>query len=231
MLFRQLFDRESCTYSYLLADESAKEAVLIDPVLECTDRDMSLIAELGLTLTATVETHVHADHITGADVLRQRLGSQVIVPANAGVVGADREVADGDTIVFGQCELEVCATPGHTATCTSYVCAAQGMVFTGDLLMIRGCGRTDFQGGCAKTLYESVHSCVLSRPDHTRIYPGHDYKGRTMTTVGEEKAHNPRLGGGRTVEQFEAIMAGLGLAQPKKIHIAVPANLNAGAAG
>lgn len=229
MVFRQLFCRQSCTYTYLLADPDSGDAVIIDPVLEHVDRDMQLLAELGLTLRATVETHVHADHVTGASVLRDRLGSQVIVPMNSGVQGADRMVGAGDTIVFGRHALEVRPTPGHTEACTSYTLPDPPMAFTGDALFVRGCGRTDFQGGDARTLYSSVHGHLLSLPDGARIYPGHDYKGRTVSTVAEEKAHNPRLGGGNTVDDFVTIMDGLNLAHPKLMHIAVPANLRAGA--
>ena len=228
MLFRQLFDRTSCTYTYLLADPDSHEAVLIDPVVELVDRDVQLLEELGLTLVATVETHVHADHVTGAAALRERLGSQVVVPVGAGVQGADRPVGAGDVIGFGRFELEVRPTPGHTEACTSYVLQDPPMAFTGDALFVRGCGRTDFQGGDARTLYASVHGQLLSLPDHAKLYPGHDYKGRTVTTVSEEKQHNPRLGGGNSVADFVAIMDGLNLADPKLMHVAVPANLRAG---
>ncbi|MFK7928970.1 MAG: MBL fold metallo-hydrolase [Myxococcota bacterium] len=230
MVFRQLFDRETCTYTYLVGDEQTGLAVLIDSVLECVDRDATLIEELGLSLIATLETHIHADHVTAASALRARLGSQVWVPAVAGVQGADRELAHGETVTVGALSLEVRATPGHTSTCTTYVLhGGPTLAFTGDALMIRGCGRTDFQQGCAETLYGSVHEQILSLPDDTLVYPGHDYKGRTRSTVAEEKAFNPRLGGGRTVQDFEAIMAGLKLAQPQRIDVAVPANLRAGA--
>lgn len=229
MIFRQLFDRVSCTYTYLLADKATGEAILIDPVDTLVDRDAQLLEELGLTLIASVETHVHADHITGASLLRDKLGSKVIVPRSGGVSGADREVGAGDLIVFGDHQIEVRPTPGHTETCTSYVCHEAGMVFTGDTLFVRGCGRTDFQGGDARQLYTSVHEQILSLPDSTLIYPGHDYKGRTVTTVAEEKVWNPRLGGGKTADEFVAIMEGLNLADPKLMHVAVPANLEAGA--
>ena len=231
MLFRQLFDRTSCTYTYLLADPDSHEAVLIDPVVELVDRDVQLLEELGLTLVATVETHVHADHVTGAAALRERLGSQVVVPVGSGVQGADRQVGAGDVIGFGRFELEVRPTPGHTEACTSYVLQDPPMAFTGDALFVRGCGRTDFQGGDARTLYASVHGQLLSLPDHAKLYPGHDYKGRTVTTVSEEKQHNPRLGGGNSVADFVAIMDGLNLADPKLMHVAVPANLRAGEPG
>ena len=225
MFFRQLFDRATSTYTYLLADPASGEAVLIDPVLEMAERDLGLLRELGFTLVASIETHVHADHVTGAWTLKQATGCQIVYPV-AGGVEADRLVGAGDTIAFGGHTLEVRPTPGHTAGCTSYVAA--GRVFTGDALMVRGCGRTDFQQGDAATLFHSVWTQILSLPDDTVVYPGHDYKGRTASTVGEEKAHNPRLGGGRTVEQFTAIMDGLGLAYPARIHLALPGNKRLG---
>jgi sulfur dioxygenase len=227
MLFRQLFDRESCTYTYLLADE--REAVLIDPVLQHVDRDAQIIQELRLDLKFTLETHIHADHITGAATLRDRLGSQAVISEAGQALCADRAVNHGDVIRFGQRHLSVLATPGHTSSCVSYLLDDESLAFTGDALMVRGCGRTDFQNGDAATLYQSVHSQILSLPARCRLYPGHDYEGRAMTTVAEELTHNPRLGGGRTVDQFVEIMDQLKLPQPAKIDIAVPANLKCGA--
>lgn len=228
MLFRQLFDRESCTYTYLLADESTREAVLIDPVRELIDRDMQTLDELGLTLRYTLETHVHADHVTASGLLRQKLGSKSVLSARGGAPCVDVAAEHGDVITVGCHRIEVRATPGHTDTCTSYHVPDLGAIFTGDALLIRGCGRTDFQQGSPETLYRSIHEQVFTLPDATRVYPGHDYKGRTVSTVGEEKAHNPRLGGGRTVEQFAKIMDNLNLAPPKKLHEAVPANQRCG---
>lgn len=228
MLFRQLFDRETCTYSYLLADEDSREAVLIDPVFEQVERDMKLLEELNLKLVAVIETHVHADHITGGGELRARTGAEFCVSVRGGVEGADVSLEDGDLIRFGQHALEARSTPGHTNTCISYYVPTARMIFTGDTLLVRGCGRTDFQEGDSAALYGSVHGQILSLPGDTLIYPGHDYKGRTVTTVAEELAHNPRLGGGKTVEEFTAIMEGLNLADPKKIDVAVPANLRCG---
>jgi len=228
MIFRQLFDRESCTYTYLLADGASREAVLIDPVVELVERDLQLLRELDLHLTHTLETHVHADHVTGGSALRARLGSKTVVSRAGGAHCVDVAVEHGDVVRVGELAIEVRATPGHTSGCVSYVLASEGMVFTGDALMIRGCGRTDFQQGSASELYRSVHEQLLSLPATTRIFPGHDYKGRTMTTVAEERRFNPRLGGGRTPEEFVAIMDNLNLAHPKKMHIAVPANLRCG---
>ena len=227
MIFRQLFDRETCTYTYLLADDC--EAVLIDPVLEHVDRDAQIIDELELCLKFTLETHIHADHVTGAAGLRDKVGCLAVVSEAGQAVGADKPVRHGDVINFGTRHLTVRATPGHTDTCVTYVLDDESMAFTGDALMIRGCGRTDFQSGSAQTLFKSVHSQILSLPSSCRLYPGHDYKGRTVTTVKEELAHNPRLGGGRTVAQFIEIMDNLDLSQPARIHIAVPANLRCGA--
>jgi len=224
MIFRQLYDRETCTYTYLFGCADRREAVLIDPVLEHVARDVSLLEELGLTLVATLETHVHADHITGGGLLRAQTGSKYGVSAAGDVVGAELQLVDGDVVSFGDHKLEVRATPGHTSTCLSYYLSDAGMIFTGDALFIRGCGRTDFQEGDAGMLYRSVHEQILSLPEDTLIYPGHDYKGRTVSTVAEERAFNPRLGGGRSEEDFTALMDALKLDHPKKIDVAVPAN-------
>jgi sulfur dioxygenase len=231
MLLRQLFDAETCTYTYLLADEETREAVLIDPVLEQLDRDLELVGELGLELVNVLETHVHADHVTGASLLRARTGARTVVSRDGGAPCADVLVGDGDVIRFGKHSLEVRATPGHTDGCVTYVTADQTMAFTGDALLIRGCGRTDFQQGDPRTLYRSVHGKILTLPDACAIYPAHDYKGRTRSTVGEEKALNPRLGGGKTKDEFVAIMEGLDLAYPKKIDVALPANVRCGRLG
>jgi sulfur dioxygenase len=228
MIFRQLFDRESCTYTYLLADEQTREAVLIDPVRELIDRDAQVVSELGLTLTHTLETHVHADHVTGSGLLRQKLGSKSVLSARGGAPCVDVAVEHGDVVTFGNHRIEVRATPGHTNTCTSYYVPEMGAIFTGDALFIRGCGRTDFQEGSPETLYQSIHEQIFSLPDSTSIYPGHDYKGRTVSTVGEEKAWNPRLGGGKTIGEFAGIMNNLNLSPPKKLHEAVPANQRCG---
>lgn len=228
MIFRQLFDADTGTYTYLLADPTSREAVLIDPVRERVERDVAVIQDLGLKLLFTLETHVHADHVTGASLLKDRFGSQIVYPAASGVSGADRLVAHGDSIRFGQQALEVRATPGHTDGCVSFVTADRKRAFTGDALLIRGSGRTDFQQGDARRLFRSVHDQLLSLPDDTEIFPGHDYQGRTMSTVAEERGLNPRLGGSRTEDDFVAIMGRLQLAHPKRIDVAVPANLRLG---
>lgn len=231
MIFRQLFDRTSSTYTYLLADPATRQAVLIDPVLEHVERDRTLLADLELTLVKTLETHVHADHITGAAELKDACGSTTVVGSAAGATCADEQPGDGAWVSFGHKRLEVRHTPGHTGGCVVYVDHESRRVFTGDTLFIRGCGRTDFQAGDAATLYRSVHEQILSLPDDYAIYPGHDYQGFTSSTVAEEKAYNPRLGGGRSVEEFQAIMAGLELGLPAKIAVAVPANLRCGREG
>jgi glyoxylase-like metal-dependent hydrolase (beta-lactamase superfamily II) len=228
VIFRQLIDPETSTHTYLLADEPSHEAILIDPVLEQFDRDRTLIRELDLTLRYTLETHVHADHITAAGLFRRELGSEVAVSAAAGVAAADIQVEDGDVIRFGSTILEVCSTPGHTAGCVTYVCRKQGMAFTGDALLIRGCGRTDFQQGDASLLFDSIRNKVFALPDETLLFPGHDYKGRMLTTVGEEKRFNSRLRLDKSEADFVAIMDQLDLAYPKQVDVAVPANLECG---
>ena len=234
MLFRQLFDNESSTYTYLLADEDTHEAVLIDPVRELLERDLEILEELELKLVYALDTHVHADHVTAAGLLRERTGCQTVVNATAGALCADRRLDHGDRIEVGRVQVEARHTPGHTSGDLTYVVRdakdrdAPAMAFTGDTLLIRGCGRTDFQQGDSRSLYESVHERIFTLPDDTRVYPAHDYKGRTMSTVAEEKQHNPRLGGGKTLAEFTAIMDELHLAQPQKIDVAVPANLQCG---
>merc|ERR1712236_105800 len=226
LLFRQLFDRESCTYTYLLADTVSKEAVLIDPVIELSERDVSLVKELGLNLKYVLNTHVHADHITGTGRLKKLVpGVQSVISAKSGAE-ADVLVNDGDRITFGRQSLLVAETPGDTEGCVTYINSGAGCAFTGDTLLIRGCGRTDFQGGSADTLYSSVWSRILSLPDNTTLYPAHDYKGQTASTVGEEKRFNPRLT--KTREEFITLMGNLNLAYPKKIDMSLPANMVCG---
>jgi sulfur dioxygenase len=228
MLFRQLFDPETSSYSYLLADEQTREAVLIDSVREQVERDVELIAELELRLQAALETHVHADHVTGAGLLRDRLGCRIVVGARTGVLTADERVAEGDLIRFGRHCLEVRETPGHTEGCITYVCTEEGLAFTGDALLIRGCGRTDFQQGDAEALYRSVREKILSLPAETRLYPAHDYKGRMVTTVAEERRFNPRLGDARAPDEFVVLMRSLHLPYPRRIDEALPANMASG---
>ncbi len=226
MELRQLFDAESSTYTYLLWDESTREAALIDSVDTQIERDLQLIEELGLELKYTLETHIHADHITASGKIRERLGSKAVVHSNSKSDCADILVADGDSIKLGSQEIKIMETPGHTDTCISY--SIDGIVFTGDALLIRGCGRTDFQAGDAGQLYDSIHNKLFSLPDNTIVYPGHDYRGFRCSTIGEEKAHNPRLGKNRPKQEFVDLMNSLDLDPPKKIAEAVPGNLECG---
>lgn len=228
LIFRQLFDQQSSTFTYLLADAASREAILIDPVFEQASREVALLEELGLRLCMTAETHVHADHVTGAGLLRRKLGSRIAVSARSGAEGADTYFEDGDRLTFGARHLTVIATPGHTNGCSSFVLDDETMAFTGDCLLIRGCGRTDFQQGDPDAMYRSVHERIFSLPDDCLLYPGHDYRGSTVTSVGEERLYNPRLGGDIGLEDFRGYMLNLGLAHPNKIDIAVPANLKCG---
>lgn len=226
MLFRQLLDAESSTLTYLIADPKTREAVIIDTVFEKHDRDAKLLRELDLKLKYILETHVHADHITGAHRLKEAFGARIALGAGSGVTCADDLLADGQTVKVGDITVKALATPGHTGGCTSY--HVGNMVFTGDTLFIRGCGRTDFQQGSADLLYKSVHEKLFSLPDETLVYPGHDYNGQTASTIGEEKRHNPRLKTANSKDIFVGIMKGLKLADPKRIHEAVPANMECG---
>jgi len=228
MIFRQLFDQQSSTYTYLLADAQSRDALLIDPVFEQARRDVALVEELGLNLRWTLETHVHADHVTGAWLLRERLGSRIAISRASGARGADRYLEPGEKIAFGKRFVEARATPGHTPGCLSYVMDDRSSVFSGDALLIRGCGRTDFQEGDARTLYRSVRAGLFSLPADCLVYPGHDYRGLTATSVGEERIHNPRLAESIGEEDFVGYMQHLGLAHPKAMEQAVPANLNCG---
>jgi len=228
LVFRQLFDATSSTYTYLLGDLPSGEAVLIDPVYDNERRDLALVRECGLRLVATLDTHVHADHVTAAWLLKQRCGSEILLSRAAGAANVDRALQHGDRVSFGQRHLEVRATPGHTNGCLSYVLDDHSMAFTGDSLLIRGCGRTDFQQGSAATLYRSVREQILSLPPACLLYPGHDYRGVTVTSVAEELRFNPRLGGDASEADFTGYMQHLGLPHPKQMAVAVPANLQCG---
>ncbi|XP_028985580.1 persulfide dioxygenase ETHE1, mitochondrial [Betta splendens] len=226
LLFRQLFESESSTYTYLLADAQTKEAVLIDPVLETIDRDLKLIEELGLDLKVAVNTHCHADHITSTGLMKNRVvGLQSAISKFSGAA-ADIQLSEGDHITFGKHRLTVRETPGHTDGCVTLVLGDQSMAFTGDALLIRGCGRTDFQQGSAEKLYESIHEKIFTLPESCLLYPAHDYKGRTVSTVGEERRFNPRLT--KSLEEFVNIMDNLNLPKPKKMDVSIPANLVCG---
>jgi glyoxylase-like metal-dependent hydrolase (beta-lactamase superfamily II) len=220
MLFRQLFDAESSTYTYLVADESTRQAALIDPVLEQVERDLKLLAELDLTLALVFETHLHADHITSAGTLRQRTGAKVAA-SKKGAPGVDVRVGQGDVVRIGSLEVRVLETPGHTDDSLSFLCGDK--LFSGDALLIRATGRTDFQNGDPGQLYDVITGRLFALPDTTEVYPGHDYAGHRMTTVGEEKRHNPRLAG-KSREEFITFMKGRQIPPPKKLDIAVPAN-------
>ncbi|XP_003743568.1 persulfide dioxygenase ETHE1, mitochondrial [Galendromus occidentalis] len=227
LLFRQLFDDISSTYTYLIADLRSKDAALIDPVLEKVDRDLQVLKDLRLNLKYVMNTHLHADHVTGSYLLKKSVrGCQSIISESSGAK-ADIHINDGDTIQIGpHLALRVLATPGHTDGCVSYVQDQLGCVFTGDAVLIRGCGRTDFQQGCPERLYESVHSKIFTLPDSYLIYPAHDYKGLTCSSVEEEKSCNPRLT--KSKEEFVEIMKNLKLAYPKQIDRALPLNLVCG---
>lgn len=228
MIFRQLFDELSSTYTYLLADEDTREAVLIDPVFEQESRDLALIHELGLELRYSIDTHCHADHVTGSWQIAQATGCRIGIAGAVGAQNADVEFSHGDTIPFGNHHLEVRATPGHTNGCLTYVLDDLSMAFTGDALLIRSCGRTDFQQGDAGTLFESITAQILALPDNCLVYPAHDYSGRTVSSVAEEKAHNPRIGGGASKADFVGYMDAMQLPHPKQIDIALPANMISG---
>ena len=226
MLFRQLYDSESSTYTYLLADLELKEAILIDPVLEQVERDLKLLKELGLNLRYCLETHIHADHITGTGKLRELTGCLGIVPVNAHADCANRHIQDGETLKIGEIALKAIATPGHTDSHIAYFVNGE-RVLTGDALFIRGCGRTDFQNGDAGTLYDSVTTRLFTLPDATLVYPAHDYRGLTVSSIGEEKRWNPRFVG-RDRDNFIQFMNNLNLPDPKKMMEAVPANKQCG---
>lgn len=228
MLFRQLFDAASSTYTYLLADEASGKAVLIDPVFEQHRRDAALIRELGVELVCTLDTHCHADHVTGAWLMKRELGSKIGLAATYGAGNVDLPLGDGARVTFGTSSIEVRATPGHTSGCLSFVTSDHHMVFTGDALLIRGAGRTDFQEGNPNELYRSIHRQLFSLEDACTVYPAHDYEGRTSSTIGEEKAFNARIGGGAREEDFVGYMRNLGLPHPKQLAIAVPANMRSG---
>lgn len=230
LIFRQLFDAASSTYTYLLGCAATRQAVIIDPVFEQHLRDNALVEELGLTLLAALDTHCHADHVTGAWRLQQATGCRIGVSGRYGeaLQGADLRLDHGDRITFGRHHLEVRATPGHTDGCLTYVSDDQRLAFTGDCLLIRGAGRCDFQQGHAGTLYRSIKEQIFSLPGECLVFPGHDYSGRTMSSVEEERTHNPRIGGHADERDFTGFMENLHLPHPKQLAVAVPANLRSG---
>lgn len=222
----QLFDTESSTFTYILSVPGNNEAVIIDPVDHHLERDLAHLERLGLKLAYVLETHAHADHVTSAGKLRELTGAKACVPSGCGIPPAEVQLKDGDVISFGDSEhIAVLHTPGHTAGSMCYVW--RGNVFTGDTLLINGCGRTDFQSGSAQDLYESASNKLFTLPDDTRVWPGHDYKGQSVSTIGWERRNNARLAN-RTCEQFVELMRKLDLPKPKLIDVAVPANRNLG---
>lgn len=226
LIFRQLFDYETWTYTYLLADSESKEAAIIDSVREQAPRDLKILSELKLYLKYSLETHIHADHITAANILREKTGCKTGVSENAKVNCADLQLKDNDELFLGKIKIKVLATPGHTDTCLSFVC--DNMVFTGDTLFVRDVGRTDFQQGSNEKMYHSISRKLFSLPDDFLVFPGHDYNGRLHSTIGEEKAYNIKLGGGKSQQEFSELMAQMKLAPPKRLAISVPANLQCG---
>lgn len=226
MVFRQLLEPLSSTYTYLLGCTQSKKALLIDPVLPAWERDLAIVRALGLTLTYTVETHIHADHISAAHRLRIETGSRVAVAAGEGLSCMDIGLEEGRPLVMGSVTLQPLHTPGHTDHHLAFV--AGDRLFSGDALLIDGCGRTDFQNGDAPTLYRSIHEKLFTLPDDQLVYPAHDYHGRRVSTIAQERQRNPRLGGGRTLEEFVAIMHELQLAYPKFIDYAIPGNRSCG---
>jgi sulfur dioxygenase len=222
MIFKQLFEPVSSTYTYLLGCEQTGQAVLIDPVVSAIDRDLAVINELGLTLAYTLDTHIHADHITAALELKKKVGSKIAAPAFDRLPCTDHGIKEDRQFLIGSIEIQPLHTPGHTDGHFSY-CVGE-RVFTGDALLIDGCGRTDFQNGDAPTLYKSVRERLFSLPEDTLVYPGHDYQNRRVSSIAQEKSRNPRLGEQKTLEEFIEIMGKLNLPYPKFIDYAVPGN-------
>jgi sulfur dioxygenase len=218
MHIRQLFDQASCAFSYLLIDEASRRAALIDPVLDQLDRDLTLLHELHADLQYVLETHVHADHVTSAAAIAARTRA-VTCASELGATCAERHLRDGDTLTLGPTVIRTLATPGHTRDSLSF--HVQGQVFTGDALLVRGTKRTDFQNGDASCLYESITNQLLALPNETLVWPGHDYRGHTQSSIGEERRYNPRIAG-KSREEFAALMRELKLPPPKLLGVAVP---------
>ncbi len=228
MHLRQLFDPDSSTYSYVLGDEASKLALVIDPVRERTDEVLAVLRDAGLTLVASLETHIHADHVSAGAALRERTGATLVLHALASECGcADRVIVGGDEVTAGAVRVRAIETPGHTPDSVSWFAPDAKLVFTGDALLVGTCGRTDFQGGDPGTLYDSITTRLFALPDEVIVYPGHDYAGNTQTTIGRERRENARVAG-RTREQFVELMNNLHLPPPKKIAVAVPANRHCG---
>lgn len=226
MIFRQLYEPLSSTYTYLLGDEQTGQAILIDPVISAMDRDLSEINRLSLKLAYTIDTHIHADHITAATAMKISVGSMIAAPAYDHLPCTDVGLEEGKPFQVGGLMLHPIHTPGHTDGHFSYI--LNDRVFTGDALLIEGCGRVDFQGGNAETLYKSVHEKLFALPDETLVYPAHDYRGRFVSSIAQEKKRNPRLGGEKTLNDFKYIMENLNLSYPKFINYAIPGNRQCG---
>lgn len=230
MLFKQLFEPDSCTYTYLIGCEKTGESVLIDPVIDTVERDLDILHSLGLKPTYTLETHIHADHLTGARKMKALTSSQIVVPSMDKLACTDLGVEEGKVFQVGNLKLHPLYTPGHTSTHHAYLIENRShtLLFSGDALLIEACGRTDFQSGDAHALYKSIHEKFFTLPDETLVYPGHDYEGRQLTTIGQEKQRNPRLRDNKSEEDFVSIMNNLDLPYPRKIDFAVPGNSQCG---
>ena len=223
---KQLFDYDTCSFTYLLWDKKDKSTIIIDPVLEQTNRDLELIQKLGLNLIYILETHVHADHITGASILREKTGAKICYGSRTGVEGADLLLEDGSKIKFGDSFIDVLHTPGHTVGCTSYY--INKYIFTGDTLFIEGTGRTDFQGGCSSSAFDSIRNKIFTFPKDTIVYPAHNYKGFNSSTIGHERKFNPNVADHVQKEDFMEREKNMNRPYPKRFDIAVPANLKCG---
>jgi len=228
LLFRQLFDGDTGSFTYLLADVTSRQGVIIDTVFEQHDRDLALINELGIELVASIDTHAHADHVTGSWLMHEASGCAIGLAAAAAAENVSLPLAHGDRLTFGGRWLEVRSTPGHTDSCLSFVLDDQSLAFSGDALLVRGCGRCDFQQGNAHSLYRSITEQIFSLPDSCLLYPGHDYTGRSVTSVAEEKAFNARLGGNASERDFVGHMENMKLPHPHKIAEALPGNMRSG---
>lgn len=227
-MFRQWLEEVSHTYTYLIADDKTKRGFVIDPVVETFERDSALIEELGIQVEWVIETHVHADHVTAASLFRKKFQSKIGVSKFSGAQKADRYFEDQEKLDLAGVLVQAITTPGHTDGCISYYVASLQSVFSGDALLIRGCGRTDFQQGSSENLFHSVREKLFQLPDNTFVYPAHEYKGRSVSTIAEEKKFNPRLNLNVTLSEFQKIMANLNLAKPAQIEKAVPLNMQCG---
>jgi sulfur dioxygenase len=224
--FRQLFDEKTWTYTYIVADSETKQAIIIDPVRDQVERDMRLLSELGLMLTYILDTHIHADHITGSGIMREKTGAKIALGEGAAIAKPDILLRDGEILTVGNMEVKALSTPGHTEGCTSFVIG--DMLFSGDVLFIRKTGRTDFQQGSPEKMYHSIKDKMYTLPDDTKVYPGHDYAGHMMSTIGEEKQYNSRIKSDTTLEAFTETMNELHLPAPKFLDVALRANLRLG---